>query len=106
MKLIHCNKCNDVVKLMTGEVRRCKCGSSGGLYLDDKSSAEVWGPYCNPLAIANEDMKPLEGAPYLAGKTELIRSWWIQRGATDSHEVKYFREEPERYMKHDKKRKN
>src|SRR3990167_7899959 len=92
MKLIHCSHCGDVVRLLVGEVRRCKCGSSGGLYTDNLY-ATVWGPHCNPLALANEDMNPLSGAPYLANKTELIRSWWIKRGATDSYEVKYFADE-------------
>ena len=100
MKLIHCSRCGDVVTLRTSMVRRCMCGSSGVLYLDDNISAEVWGPYCNPLALANEDLGPMKnGAPYRAGTTELIRSWWIKRGATDSHEVKYFMEEPEKYAK-------
>jgi hypothetical protein len=50
------------------------------------------------LALANEDMNPHKHeGPYLAGQTELIRSWWIKRGATDSHEVKYFQDEPEKY---------
>ena len=96
MKLIHCSKCGDVVKLRVGEVHRCRCGASGGLYTDD-TLATIWGPYCNPLALANEDMNPMRGAPYVAGVTELIRAWWIKRGATDSHEVKYFQDEPDEY---------
>ena len=97
MKLIHCSKCGDVITLRTNLPRRCICGSSGGLYTD-QMNATVWGPYCDPLALANEDLKPtVSGAPYRAGTTELIRAWWIKRGATDSHEVTYFRDEPEEY---------
>lgn len=51
MKLIHCNKCGDVVTLRVHE-RWCECGSSGGRYLADRLHAEIWGE-CTPLGFHN-----------------------------------------------------
>ena len=35
MKLIFCPDCEDMVKLLIGEMRHCKCGLSGGMYIDN-----------------------------------------------------------------------
>jgi hypothetical protein len=96
MKLLHCSKCNDVRNLVAGSIRKCSCGSSGGIY-EDHTNAVLWGPYCRPLAIANEDLAPNGGGAYKAGYTELVRSWWIKYGACDAHEITYTQETPEKY---------
>ena len=44
MKLIYCEKCQDVVRLDQGPVRKCKCRSVGGRYVDDLISAVYGDP--------------------------------------------------------------
>lgn len=51
MKLIHCNKCYDVMALRF-ESRSCYCGESGGRYEPDGLNAVFWGPAL-PLGFAN-----------------------------------------------------
>lgn len=51
MKLILCTECHRVLSLHR-EVETCRCGRSGGRYLDDCLTAEIWGP-CVPLGFAN-----------------------------------------------------
>ena len=51
MKLLYCEKCHDVFNL-TGRVKACFCGETGGRYLDNLN-AEYWGP-CKPLGFANK----------------------------------------------------
>jgi hypothetical protein len=42
MKLVACNKCNDIMMLVGGGmVRTCYCGAVGGKYLDDNITAVV-----------------------------------------------------------------
>jgi len=53
MKLILCFKCEDVVRLF-GESRACRCGSSGGRYIDSLN-AEVWGT-CVPLGFDSSSL--------------------------------------------------
>lgn len=43
MKLIVCTACNEIYRLRTGEWRSCKCGQTGGRYLDDGLHAEYYG---------------------------------------------------------------
>lgn len=50
MKLIVCDRCHDIIALDYGE-RRCKCGDSGGQYLNHLL-VEVGGP-CRVLGIEN-----------------------------------------------------
>ena len=52
MKLLFCKNCYDVVKLYEGEDRCCKCGKSGGRYIDCVN-AEYWGDSAVPMGFAN-----------------------------------------------------
>lgn len=52
MKLIFCDRCQDVFKLTTGEIRECSCGYCRGKYLPDGGHAVTNGKgLC--LAFAN-----------------------------------------------------
>ena len=51
MKLLYCEKCQDVVRLIEKE-RTCRCGLSGGRYIDDLN-AEYWGDSAYPIGFAN-----------------------------------------------------
>lgn len=53
MKLIKCNKCYDVVRLINSEWRKCHCGKSGGQYNDDNLSATVGGD-CEVIGLRND----------------------------------------------------
>ena len=53
MKLIFCQECQDVIKLLSAE-RSCSCGNSGGRYLEDLITAEIWGAAV-PIKIENDD---------------------------------------------------
>ena len=52
MKLIYCNKCRDVIRLIQENWRKCYCGKSGGQYNDDLVTATVGGS-CKVFGIAN-----------------------------------------------------
>lgn len=52
MKLILCKQCNDVVRLMTNDIRFCKCKASAGVYIDN-INAIFSGVHCIPLGIDN-----------------------------------------------------
>lgn len=52
MKLIRCNTCNDVVRLVHIEWRTCDCKESGGQYNEDLLSATVAGN-CQVLGLSN-----------------------------------------------------
>ena len=54
MKLFLCPLCEDVVRMIEGEMRYCKCGKSGGIYLD-KTVAEIEG-HAIPIGIANPSL--------------------------------------------------
>lgn len=54
MKLFLCPACEDVVRMVEGEMRYCKCGKSGGMYLD-KIMAEIEG-HAIPIGISNQDL--------------------------------------------------
>lgn len=43
MKLIHCKKCHDVVRLIHTKWRMCECKSTGGQYNADLMSATIGG---------------------------------------------------------------
>lgn len=53
MKLIFCKKCQDIIRLFE-ETRKCRCGKSGGRYIDEKN-AEYWGINAVPIGINNKD---------------------------------------------------
>jgi hypothetical protein len=52
MKLIFCQKCQDVVKLQAEESRTCLCGESWGRYKNDGLNA-VYGGEAVPLGFDN-----------------------------------------------------
>lgn len=52
MKLIRCNNCNDVIRLIHTKWRMCDCGKSGGQYNADLLSATVGGD-CDVFGISN-----------------------------------------------------
>ena len=52
MKLIHCKKCHDVVRLIETRWRMCECETCGGQYNVDFLSATVGGD-CDILGIPN-----------------------------------------------------
>lgn len=52
MKLILCKKCQDVVRLIKNNVRRCECGSCSGQYVDDLN-AWYKGIHAIPMGFNN-----------------------------------------------------
>lgn len=52
MKLIHCKKCHDVVRLIHTKWRKCECKESGGQYNADLLSATIGGD-CDIIGIPN-----------------------------------------------------
>lgn len=54
MKLIYCKSCHDILRLWF-EDRTCKCGKSGGKYVD-RLNAQIWGDAL-PLGIDNYSFK-------------------------------------------------
>lgn len=59
MKLLLCRACQDVLKLQESvsqhSARWCRCGKSGGRYLDD-SNAEYWGKDALLLGFDNNSL--------------------------------------------------
>jgi hypothetical protein len=53
MKLIRCEKCEDVVRLVHTKWRKCDCGKSGGQYNDDMISATIGGS-CEVIGLRND----------------------------------------------------
>lgn len=54
MKLLLCKNCQDIVRLYDFQ-RYCKCGNTGGRYLDHKK-AVYSGEFAVPLGINNHSM--------------------------------------------------
>lgn len=52
MKLLNCNVCNDVVRLIHTKWKVCECGACGGQYNEDLLSATVAGD-CSVFGISN-----------------------------------------------------
>jgi hypothetical protein len=52
-KLIRCKKCEDIVRLIHTNWRKCECGKSGGQYNDDMMSATVGGD-CEVIGLRND----------------------------------------------------
>ena len=74
MKLIKCNKCYDVVRLIAKEWRKCDCGKSGGQYNDDNLSATVGGD-CEVIGLRNDYLyaKPFSKNRGADGKGQIIQ---------------------------------
>lgn len=78
MKLIYCNKCGDVVRLLVLKERTCECKASGGQYIDSLH-AQYWGD-CIPLGFNNYDMAyALDNQPNLPnnGRGEKFEAFTI-----------------------------
>jgi hypothetical protein len=56
VKLIRCNNCEDVVRLIERDWRSCDCGESGGQYNQDMISATVGGD-CEVIGLRNDFFK-------------------------------------------------
>ena len=67
MKLLHCRECHDVVGLLIGKERYCRCGKSSGLYID-LMNAEYSGP---------ADIFVMNSLEPMAAKPGRIYSWWV-----------------------------
>ena len=74
MKLIRCKYCNDVVRLVKQEWRKCICKASGGQYLQDDQRAVVGG-CCEVIGIRNDYF---EHAPFSAEREQEGRGIIIQ----------------------------
>lgn len=74
MKLIKCNKCYDVVRLIAKAWRKCDCGKSGGQYNDDNLSATVGGD-CEVIGLRNDFLykKPFSKGRCDDGKNHIIQ---------------------------------
>lgn len=55
MKLLFCEKCQDIFKLQTFETRTCVCGNASGKYLDDLNAVYL-GSAAVPLVLANNSL--------------------------------------------------
>jgi len=53
MKLVRCNNCEDVVRLVHTKWRQCECSKSGGQYNEDLMSATVGGD-CEVIGLRND----------------------------------------------------
>lgn len=52
MKLLFCKSCQDVFKLVLGELRYCRCARTHGHYVDEVN-AVYYGEYAVPLGFQN-----------------------------------------------------
>lgn len=85
MKLIKCNDCGDVVRLTHDKWRMCSCGSSGGQYNEDLTTATVGGN-CEVIGLRNDffDEKPF--SKKREGKDKIIQGEY--KGDTQIHRIK------------------
>jgi len=72
MKLIFCNKCQDVFKLSTSKEKFCECGKSSGMYIDELNA--WYKGECVPLGFANYTLG-------LAIQNQPQRGWGVNFGA-------------------------
>lgn len=86
MKLILCKNCSDVIRLFE-EVRHCKCGRTGGKYLNDVES-EYWGEDAMPIGFANPSLlQALRGQPE-KGKGREFKAFIIPKDCPTMKKVK------------------
>ena len=55
MKLLYCNKCNDIFLLRRLKRKECNCGESWGYYVDGLNAR--YGGDCTPLGIHNSSFE-------------------------------------------------
>ncbi len=53
MKLIYCENCGDVVRLIENKWRKCECKKSGGQYNTDLVTTSIGGKFVRVFGIAN-----------------------------------------------------
>lgn len=75
MKLIFCRACQDIVRLIEGDWRRCDCGRSAGTYVDPLK-AQISGP-CIPLGIDNRSLALALAARPASGLGERFEAFVI-----------------------------
>ena len=69
MKLLLCKSCQDVVKLTSGNFRKCQCGLSSGRYLEDDYHAEVKGVDAVVICFLNTELlRAVIGRPKFGGR--------------------------------------
>jgi hypothetical protein len=84
MKLIRCKTCEDVVRLIHTEWRKCYCGKSGGQYNDDLLSATVGGN-CEVIGIRNDFFTESKKNRFKEHRNVLILGEYI--GDTQIHRI-------------------
>jgi hypothetical protein len=74
MKLIRCKECNDVIRLVKEEWRRCLCKESGGQYNGDDQTVIVGGK-CEVFGIRNDffEYEPFSNERTLDNRDRLIQ---------------------------------
>ena len=82
MKLVACQKCNDVVMLISEETRYCYCGDVAGKYLDDRitavvnKNAIVFGIDNNGFNMA-KNYATCEGVQELSHRVDYFFTGWV-----------------------------
>jgi hypothetical protein len=82
MKLLYCEVCGDVVRLISKHWRKCECGKSGGQYNKDDMTATISGLFARVFGIGNPFFLP----EYPAFKSSRSRIRFIRKfgyGPTD-----------------------
>lgn len=84
MKLIRCQYCNDLIRLVKEEERVCLCKESGGRYNEDDQTAVIWGK-CEVIGIRNDFF---EYEPFSKERSEENRDRIIQGEYEGDIEIK------------------
>lgn len=85
MKLIKCNTCEDVVRLVHTKWKTCECGKSGGQYNDDLISATIGGD-CEVIGLRNDFFKEQPFSKKRNGKDVIIQGEYL--GDNQIHRIK------------------
>lgn len=101
MKLLFCLKCNDTLKLQYLVPRKCKCGESGGQYVNH-NDAHLYGEHARSIGVDNRDlyrqyyMDPEERREKIDRKRyPFIRAWFQTPGSIQGEAVKFNQPWPE-----------
>jgi hypothetical protein len=85
MKLIRCNNCDDVVRLVHTKWKTCECGKSGGQYNDDLISATIGGD-CEVIGLRNDYFKEKPFSKKRNDKATIIQGEYL--GDDQIHRIK------------------
>jgi hypothetical protein len=85
VKLIRCNTCEDVVRLVHTKWKTCECGKSGGQYNDDLISATIGGD-CEVIGLRNDFFKEQPFSKKRNGKDVIIQGEYL--GDNQIHRIK------------------